>query len=177
MRTREWYFHGWELRRTPDGKSKYVYTAEYYHFPGGMRRARLHLALPTAGLLLLFWLVACHPAEGGMWRPSAIPQLLELIPLLYLVIGLVCCFCVKEPMTFRAWYSSLQCVKKSALFSCLFTGAMAVLEIIYLLAVAEKPHLLRELLYLLGQLGCAAFSLYMALYLRRHPCAQTAGQS
>lgn len=175
MRVRDWYFQGWERREDENGKSAMVYTGEYYTFPGGLSGAKPPCLLMTAGLLALYLLVAFFPSEGGMWHFAAIPQLLELIPLIYLVMGGFRLLRAKEPMTFRDWYASLRRMETSALWSSVLTAFMAAMEIIYILFIAAGASMPAEPLYLLGEAGCAVLSVLLYRYLKNHPCDRSPG--
>ena len=133
MRIRDWYFQGWERRETAGGKTELIYTGEVYTFPGGLRPARKRCLLTAVPLLVLYVLIALLPPAGGMWRVAAIPQLLELIPLIYLVMGLVRLLTVKEPLTFRDWYASWRRIGVAAIGSAVLTAAMALAEIVFIL--------------------------------------------
>ena len=173
MRIRDWYFQGWERRETA-GKSVLVYTGETYSFPGGLRPHQRRTAFLTAALVLVYLGAALLPSPGGMWHYAAVPQLLELIPLIYLVMGLVRLLLAKVPFTYRDWYASWRRMKHAAAWSLGAAALMAAVEIVYLLFAAEDPSLPRELLYLLEALVCAALSFALFCYIRKHPCITSA---
>lgn len=166
MRVRDWYFQGWE--RGANGELHY--TGEYYALPEGKPRAAV-LGL-GGGLVALYLLTAFFPSEGGMWRIAAIPQLLELIPLIYLVMGGVRLARAKGPMTYRDWYASWRRIRTSAAWSLGITAAMAAAELAFIFA-ADKPAVGQELFYLSRVLGCAALSLFLWRYVNAHPCSQS----
>lgn len=169
MKTRNWYFQGWE--RGDDGAFRY--TGEYYTLPTGKPKA-ITIGLGAA-LAVLYGLTAFFPSEGGMWRIAAIPQLLELIPIIYLVIGAVCLARVRTPMVYRGWYASWRRMKTAAVWSLAVTAAMALVELVYLF-VSPEPKLGQELFFLLRVLGCAALSFGLYRYMSTHPCTQSAVQ-
>lgn len=172
MRIRDWYFQGWERREDENGRRVFVYTGEYYAFPGGLRAARRTTGLLSAALILVYLLAALTPPEGGMWHLAAIPQLLELIPLVYLGMGVVCLLRAREPLTYRAWHASWRRMHRASLASLVFTAAMAVVEIVFLV-LASPASVGAELLYLMEELTCAALSLGILLYIQKHPCSQS----
>ena len=172
MRIRDWYFQGWERRVDDDGKKTFVYTGEYYGFPGGAKPLKIPAAVLIAALLGMYLLVAFLPSPGGMWHYAAPPQLIEILPLVYLAIGAVQFLRAPERMTYRAFHTSWLRIKRASLWSLILTGCMVLAEIIYLFAVPEA-ELSRELLYLLGELACAALSAALCLFVRRHPYTQT----
>ena len=169
MKTRDWYFQGWE--RGADGELRY--TGEYYSLLDG--RPKAVTSCLSGALCVLYLLTAFFPSEGGMWRIAAIPQLLELIPLIYLVMGAVRLLRAESPMTFRDWYASWRRMKTSAAWSLGFTAVMALAEVAFLF-VAEKPGIGRELFYLARILGCAALSLGLYRFMSTHPCTQSVSE-
>ncbi len=173
MRVRDWYFQGWERQTDESGKTRFVYTGEHYSFPGGIAPVRRRTACLGAALTALYLPVALLPSEGGMWRYAAIPQLLEIIPLIYLLMGVVCFMRAKEPLTFRDYYASWRRVKIAAYWSAGFTVLMALTELCYFF-VAENVYLPGEALFFLGELGCAALSILLAVYIKSHPATPSA---
>lgn len=169
MKIRDWYFQGWERREDEAGKKAFVYTGEYYTFPGGLRPLKAPAVGMAAALTALYLLAALFPAAGGMWRVAAIPQLLEIIPLVYLVIGAVCLLRAREPLTFRDLYASWRRMERASLWSLGFTALMVLAELVFLFLAAASVSLPRELLYLLGELCCAALSFALYRFLKRHP--------
>lgn len=170
MRARDWYFQGWEKRPDESGKNRFIYTGEYYRFDGSIATVRIVSVGLSVLLCALFLYLSFHPSNGGMWRFAAIPQLLELIPLLYLLIGAVQLLLVREPLTFRDYYASWRRMLISAYWSIGFTALVVLAELAYLVLVAERGSFASEALYLLGEIVCLALSFLLALYIRRHPC-------
>ena len=175
MRARDWYFQGWE-RRERDGKTELVYTGEYYTLPGGDVSAKARCVGLAAALAAVYAVVALCPSAGGMWHIAAIPQLLELIPLVYLIIGAVCLLVTAQPMTYRGWYTSWRRMRCASAWSFGFTAVMTLVQLVYILALGEGT-LGRELLYLAGVVVCAALSLALVLYFRKNPCSASAARS
>ncbi|MGM9614046.1 MAG: hypothetical protein ACI3W7_00775 [Oscillospiraceae bacterium] len=177
MRIRDWYFQGWERRIDENGKHCFVYTGEYYRFPDGIRKARIPAVCLTAALCALYLIIALLPSAGGMWHLAAAPQLLEIIPLLYLVMGAVCLLRAKEPLTFRDYHASWQRMRLSAYWSTGFTALMILAELAYLFLAAETISFPGEALYLLGELGCLALSILLIRCIKNHPCISSAQQT
>ena len=176
MRIRDWYFQGWERREDENGKLRFVYTGEVYRFPGGMAAVRKFAVLFAAALIALYALVALNPSAGGMWHWAAVPQLLEIIPLVYLLIGAVCLLRAKEPLTYRDYHASWQRMRYAALWSVCFSALMVAAEIAYFFAVPEA-RFADEILYFLGELALTALSLVLARYINKHPAAASPGQA
>ena len=170
MRVWDWYFQGWERRADENGKTVFVYTGEYYLLPTG--RPKLVTGALTAALLAAYLTTALLPSAGGMWRLAAVPQLLELIPLVYLVMGLVCLLRVQDPMTYRDYHASWRRSSRASLVSAVFTAGMAVVEIVYII-LYTGGGIASEIPYLLMELGCFVISLLLWLYIKRHPCVSS----
>ena len=169
MRIRDWYFQGWERRTDENGRKQFVYTGEVYTFPGDLKRFRSICAGLIEALIALYLLVALLPSEGGMWHYAAIPQLLEPLPLIYLLMGLVCLFRAKEPLTFRDWYASWRRLKYASIAGTVITACMALVELAYMLFEADVLSLPGEPLYLLGTFGCTALSAALWRVVLRNP--------
>lgn len=175
MRVRDWYFQGWERSTGENGKTEFVYTGEYYTLPGRPARTKAVCVGLAAALVAVYTVVALRPSAGGMWHIAAIPQLLELIPLIYLVLGAANLLLAAQPMTFRGWYSSWRRMRGAAFWSLGITSVMAAAELVYILAFREGA-LPQELLYLAGVLCCAGLSLALVEYIRRNPCSASAAR-
>lgn len=169
MRIRDWYFQGWERRERSDGKTDLVYTGEYYALPAGKPAAVLGGL--TAAHIAVYLTAALLPSPGGMWHIAAVPQLLELIPLIYLVIGLCCLLRAERPMTFRSWYASWRRMRVSAVWSIVFSALMSAAELAYLFA-GEELSLWVELSFLARTLILCGLGVVMYRYFVTHPCQQ-----
>ena len=170
MRIRDWYFQGWERRKDKNGKTRFVYTGETYVFPGGIKTVRSKACVMTATAVVLYLAAAFFPPAGGMWRIAAFSQLLEIIPLVYLVMGAVCLLRVKEPLTFRDVYASWRRMERASLVSGVIASAMAATEIAFLILYGVNGSLFREFLFTAEAAGCAAVSFVLYAYIRKHPC-------
>ncbi|MCD7846075.1 MAG: hypothetical protein LUG57_09575 [Oscillospiraceae bacterium] len=174
MRMNKWYFQGWERRKDEKGKTEFVYVGEYYTLPHGLKRAKLITGLLTAGAVIFYVLTAFFPSAGGMWRPAAPAQLLEIVPLLYLCIGLVNLLLQKEErMTYRAWYSACRRMKRASLWAVVLAGIMAAVELVYIIGFRGGTGLGEELLYLLRQLVCLGLLAALRVYIQKNPCSQS----
>jgi len=176
MRIRDWYFQGWERRTDDNGKAVFVYTGEHYTFPAGLKNVRSVCAPLALAVIAAYAVLALNPSPGGMWHIAAIPQLLELIPLIYMVMGLVKLLTVKEPLTYRDWYASWRRLGTAAVGSAVLTACMVLAELVYMVMYA-RGAVGPELPFFLPELGCFALSFALADYIRRHPCEQSAPQT
>ena len=177
MRANDWYFRGWKLQTDENGKKAYVYQGEYYSFPKGLQPIKESCAILAGILIVLYLLLAFFPSPGGMWRIAAIPQLLELIPLIYLVIGTVNLLRLKEnSMTFRDYHTSWKNICWSSWLSLILTAAMAVVEVVYL-CLFDDIAPIREMLFFMGEMILAVISWQLVRIVRGNPCSQTASQN
>jgi hypothetical protein len=173
LRVNDWYFQGWERRLDANGKKRFVYTGEYYSFPGGTKALKKPTAMMAAALVALYLVLAFFPPAGGMWRIAAIPQLLVIIPLIYLGMGAVCLVRAPEKMTYRDYHSSWLRLTKS-LWGCVVAfGAMAAVELVFLVLYGGETPILPELIYWLGQLAALALSVCFLRFVKKHPCSQS----
>jgi hypothetical protein len=169
----DWYFRGWERRLDADGKKRFVYTGEYYCFPGGIQTLKKPVAVLSAALVALYLVLAFFPPAGGMWHIAAIPQLLVIIPLIYLGMGAVCFVRGPEKMTYRDYRGSWLRLKWS-LWGCVVAfGAMAAVELVFLVLYGAQTPILPELVYWLGQLLALALSIFFLRFVKKHPCSQS----
>ena len=176
MRIRDWYFQGWERRTDENGRSTLVYTGEYYALPGGMKTARSVCVPLSLAVVAAYLILALNPSPGGMWRIAALSQLPEIIPLIYMLMGLVKLLTVKEPMTYRDWRASWRRLGIAAIASAALTACMVLTELAYIVMYA-RGAVLPELPFFLTELGCFALSLSLAVYIRTHPCTQSADRT
>ena len=174
MRFRDWYFQGWERRTDENGKSGFVYTGEYYIFPGGIASAKKICLTLSLALIVCYAAAAFFPSPGGMWHFAAIPQLLELIPLIYIVIGLTRLLLSKEPLTYRDYHASWRRLRTAAIGSAVLTACMALTELVYLVLYA-RSDILPEIPFFLAECACFSLSFALTSYIKKHPCAQSIG--
>ena len=167
MKIRDWYFQGWERRADEQGKKQFYYTGEYYRFRDGIRPVRLHLTAAAVVLTALYLLLTLCPTEGGMWRIAAIPQLLELIPLIYLMMAVVRLLANPEKMNYRQYHASWLRGRRSLWWSGGFCAVCAAVELVFLLSGQGVIHLISELLWLAGWIIAALLSFFCARYLTR----------
>ncbi len=174
MRIRDWYFQGWERQVDANGQKQFHYTGEYYSFPGGTKALKGPCGAMTAALTVLYLIIAFLPSAGGMWRIAAIPQLITIVPLLYLIMGTICLLRAPERLTYRDYHTSWRRMKGASVCCVITTGAMVIVEIVFLcLGMSEVGTIGREILYLLGELGCLALSALLVWFIRKHPCSQS----
>ncbi len=169
-----WYFQGWEKRKDETGRVCFVYTGEHYTLPQGLRRAKLAGGLLTLGAVIAYGLVAFFPSAGGMWRVAAPAQLLEIIPLLYLCIGVGALLSkTEEKLTYRDWYASWHRMQNASLFAMLLAAVMVMVQLVYIIFISGGAALGIEFLYLVKELLCVGFAAVLWRYIRKHPCEIT----
>ena len=175
-----WFFEGYqaEYEETGDGrrKKRLVYRGEYYGFPGGraeqrtVRWACTGLSLLTVGLNLLDQF---FPAQGGMVRWMAIPSLLSLVPMIFLVMGLINFWMAGEQWEIRVFYAGYRRLWRWGLA---YGGLMVLWLAMELAFVIGNPGLLgEELVYCLILAAATAAQGAQLILIRRHPARVVKG--
>lgn len=175
-----WYFDGYVRRERvmPNGKTKQVleYTGEWYGLKGG--KAELsRLKLQTLSLALVAfaaYLVAqFNPSAGGMVHWLAIPSLLSLVGMIYMVVGFINFLPVKEEWEIRNYYAGYRRLRWSSWVTLVLYAIWTVMELVY--TFAHLGSLLGELVYLLlAVISTAAMALEVWL-IQAHPAIVVKG--
>lgn len=129
-RKQNWYMQGWEYAESisDTGKQKRVlrYVGEYYAVTASKTKVILLKSVCALSVLLLglifYGLSSANIAVGRMTYAHG-PYLLTLIPLIYLVIGVVCFFCAPRKMTYRTYYGSVLRIKRASTAVLILTAA------------------------------------------------------
>lgn len=149
-----WYFDGYQsvTETTPDGKQKkkLVYTGEWYGFQGGAARLK---QMKLRCLLLSLAGIACNllaqffPSTGGMVHWMALPSLFSLVPMIFLIVGLVNFLPSREKWEIRVYYAGYRRLGRSAGVMLLLQAVWLVMELVFVamnlsLFLSELPYLL-----------------------------------
>ena len=179
MRQRaSWYFDGYKRIEEdgPDGKKggRLVYVGEWYGFPGG--RAEMNGIKKKTLFLSVVCFLACfyaqfHPSAGGMVHWLAIPSLLSLVPMMYMVIGFVNFLPAKEKWEIRVYYAGYRRLYRSSVTALVFLGVWLLMEIGFI--VLNPGEISGELKYL-AAVAVGTGALAVQVYLMHfHPVVVT----
>ncbi len=163
------FFDGYQIEQTPEGKRKLRYTAEWYGFaqPGQQRRVKGAVSGLILVMLVCYFAAQLHPSPGGMARYMAIPSLLSLVPMIFLLMGWGNLLPAKDAWELRVYYSG---------YRRLFRAAVGQLALFSLWLLGEGfyigTHLegaAAELGYLCCALVCTAAMAALVVLIRRNP--------
>lgn len=175
-----WYFDGYVRRERvmPNGKTKQVleYTGEWYGLKGG--KAELsRLKLQTLSLALVAfaaYLVAqFNPSAGGMVHWLAIPSLLSLVGMIYMVVGFINFLPVKEEWEIRNYYAGYRRLRWSSWVTLILYAIWAAMELCYV--ALNLGDFLGELVYLLLALAATAAMVLEVRLFKLHPAIVVKG--
>jgi hypothetical protein len=182
MRSRgSWYFEGYQRVEQPkkDGtgtRQVLVYTGEYYGLPGGAQALRTHKLLcsvATVLCLLPYFYAQLFPAAGGMNRLVAMPGILALVPMMFLVIGLGNFLFAKEQWEIRVYYAGYRRMSRWSIALAVLLGLWALAEIVFV--VRNRTLIAAEALYLIAALASVAANLYLVWLVRKNPAVVVQG--
>ena len=167
------YFDGYQRVPETDAEGnvryKLQYMAEWYGYEKAGEQKKLKLAVSLIALtMLVFYLIAqLNPSVGGMMRYMAIPSLLALVPMMFVVMGWLNLLLAKQKWELRVYYAGYRRLLRSGIILLILLAVWLALEIVF---ICMNPGLLEgELLYL----GCAVVSTAaeaaLVILLRKHP--------
>lgn len=172
------FFDGYQAEETQDGKRKkrLVYRGEYYGFPGGPAEGRRVKVTCTLLIVLSAGLNLCnqfYPSYGGMDRCVAIPSLLSLIPMIFLMIGLINLLITKDKWEIRMVYAGHRRLRRSG--ACYFVIMLIWLTMEALFVLRNTSVAFAEMRYIviLALSTCADAGLLFVL--QRHPAVVVQG--
>jgi hypothetical protein len=176
-----WFFDGYTRVEQPtkDGagtRQVLVYTGEYYGLPGGaegLRTVKRQSVIATVLCLLAYFYAQFFPSSGGMYRLVALPGILTLVPMMFLLIGLGNFLFAKTEWEIRVYYAGYRRMARWAIAQAVLLGLWAAAEIVY---VALHLSLFgEELPYLMAALVSVAANLWLVLLTRAHPAVVVRG--
>ncbi len=175
-----WYFDGYKRVEQPkkNGKGTHsvlVYVGEYYGFKekGLQRRLKWQTTLATVICIVTYFFAQLTPADGGMNRFVALPGILALVPMIFLVMGLFNFLIAKEKWEIRSYYAGYRRLGRFAIAQVLILAIWTLVEAGFL--VVNPSSLLEELHYLLGALVSLAAAIWLVVLVRRHPAVPVQG--
>lgn len=172
----EWYFEGYEVKTvTENGKKKKVYgeyKGKYYSLgmdAAALKRFRIQHFLLCILYLAIYLFISLRPSYAASTWPGMF-NLLNLIPIIYLIIGSVYFLMAKPEMTIRTVYSSVKAIVRS-LYAILIFSVLAVISDIF--AAGNAGNIFGEnSVYLAGSLVCATVAAVLVVMWRKHPCEE-----
>lgn len=173
---RDWYFEGYEIKTVvKNGKTKRVYgdyKGKYYSLgmdAAELRAFRILYYSLCAIYLAVYFFISLQPSYAAATWPGMF-NLVNIIPIIYLIIGSVYFITAKPEMTLRTVYSSVKTIIRS-LYAILIFSILTVVSDIY---VAGKTGDIfgENTVFLAGSLVCAAITVVLVMMWRRHPCEE-----
>lgn len=172
----DWYFEGYEIKTvTKNGKKKKVYgeyKGKYYSL--GMDAAALsgfriqYFSLCILYLAVYFF-ISLWPSYAASTWPGMF-SLINLIPVIYLIMGSGYFLRAKPEMTIRTVYSSVKAIVRS-LYAVLIFSILTVISDIY--TAGNAGNVFGEnTVFLAGSLGCAGISAVLIALWKKHPCEE-----
>ena len=176
-----WYFEGYKRVEEPkkNGKGTHqvlVYVGEYYGFKGGravQNRMKLLTTLACLISIATYFYAQLTPAEGGMNRFVAMPGILALLPMIFLVIGQFNFLTAREKWEIRVYYAGYRRVGRWIIVQVVLLVIWTVLEVGFV--VLNPSMLLAELHYLLAALVSLAASVWLLVMVRMNPAVVVQG--
>jgi hypothetical protein len=176
-----WYFEGYQrveqLKKDGSGtRQVLVYTGEYYGLPGGaeaLRAVKRQSVITTILCLLPYFYAQFFPSSGGMEHLVALPGILALVPMMFLVIGLGNFLFAKEQWEIRVYYAGYRRMSRWAIAQAVLLGLWALAELVYL--ALHISLFAEELPYLAAALVSTAANLWLVRLTRKHPAVVVKG--
>jgi len=174
----DWHFEGYQgvaVDRKHGGRQRreLVYVGDYYRFELSSRQRKRLLwccALSCAVAAAAYLALNFFPFTATALAYVGVPLLLALLPLIYLLIGVVCLCTTPEKMTVRNLYSSVRRMKRSVSVMLAFVSLTLMGDIVFLI-VFQGYYFPSEFLFpLFCVISLSALSvIWYQLY--RHPVA------
>lgn len=163
------FFDGYQLEQTPEGKKKLHYTAQWYGFarPGQQRRVKAVVSGLILVTLVCYFTAQLRPSPGGMARYMAIPSLLSLVPMIFLLMGFVNFLLAKDAWELRVYYSGYRRLFRAAVSQLVLFALWLLGEGFYTGTHLEGAG--AELGYLCCALVCTGAMVALVVLIRRNP--------
>ncbi|MCQ2512852.1 MAG: hypothetical protein MJ092_05640 [Lachnospiraceae bacterium] len=157
-RKNNWYFDGWMSRKelTPSGRWRTVweYNDDYYGFDLQPKQLKLlkYAFIFIPALILVVWFASSLTRSigrdtvlyvGAFWYATA-------IPMVYMVIGAIGAFKIKEKMTYRDLYACYRRLMVSSWFIAPLFFLSIVGDIVFLVLYKDYFSIQTELPWLIG---------------------------
>jgi hypothetical protein len=169
------FFDGYQAELVPgkDGKGhrrSLVYCGEWRGVAGGQKtlnRVKLLCASVTAGLIAAYFYIGLNPSAGGMDRYVAAPGIVALVPMIFLVIGVVNLLISKEKWERRVYYSGYRRIRNSTVCLLIFISLSFVAECVYI--ALHPDEFAGEFKYAAGLVFCIACACALLAIQRKYP--------
>lgn len=169
------FFDGYQVEYDGQGKKSLRYTAEWYGFsqPGQQRRLKWVVSGLILGMLACYFAAQFFPSPGGMARYMAVPSLLSLVPMIFLLMGWVNFLLAKQHWELRVYYAG---------YRRLTRASWCQLALLALWWAAECFYMVTHWAEIAGELGyfcCITLSTAavtaLVILLRKHPAQVVRG--
>lgn len=164
-----WFFDGYQMEQTAEGKKQLRYTAQWYGFARQGQQRRIKAAV--SGLILVtlvcYFTAQLRPSPGGMARYMAIPSLLSLVPMMFLLMGWGNLLLAKDAWELRVYYSGYRRLFRAAVGQLVLFALWLLGEGFYIGTHLEGA--VAELGYLCCTLVCTAAMAALVVLIRRNP--------
>lgn len=174
-----WYFEGYKgvEKLDANGKShtELVYDGEWYGFrePGRQTWLKRRVGALSAVFAAAYLYTSLTPAGGGMWRWVGAPEVLTLLPAIFLVMALLNFLPAREKWEIRVYYAGYRRLGRSAAAILALQALTLAAELVYLgLHPGELGAEVHSLLGLLVSTGCAGA---LVLLRRKYPAEVVQG--
>jgi hypothetical protein len=175
-----WYFDGYkrveQLNKNGTTRQVLVYTGEYYGLAGGaqgLRQMKRLSVIAVALCLLPYFYAQFFPSTGGMEHFVALPGILALVPMMFLLIGLGNFLFSKEAWEIRVYYAGYRRMTRWGIAQAVLLGLWVLAEIVYL--ALHISLFVAELRYLIAALVSLAANLWLMWLVRKHPAIVVKG--
>ena len=167
-----WYMRSWQRVARSDGKGfDFEYVGELYGFARPteqVKRLKRLLLVGYVALVAVYLLAALVPSAGAMWRWVGLPQMLTLIPLIYLGMSVVRLMLCGEKFPYRDYHAGFLRLKKSCVASLVLLSATLLSELIFTVLYAENAG--RELPFVAELALCIGLCAAGLAAAKRFPC-------
>jgi hypothetical protein len=169
------FFDGYRAELVPKENGKgyrkeLIYCGEWYGVKGGQKalgRIKLFCALPTAGLIAMYFYIGLNPSPGGMDRIVAAPGVVALVPMIFLVMGVINLLISKEKWERRVYCSGYRRIRNSSVCFLICIALSFVAECVYTALHADK--FAGEFGYSAGLVFCAACACALLAIRKKYP--------
>ena len=164
-----WYFEGYKKVEIlkPNGKkgSKLVYEGSWYAIPGGLnelKKRKIQILFLSIVSVISFLLAQIFPSEGGMTTWVAVPSLIAILPIMYMIAGYFTFLPSREKWEIRIYYGGYRRIYRSSVGVTVILAIWLGLEGTFI--IMNRDLLFNELFYLFCifiSLGSAAAQTYI----------------